>query len=221
MSDDPETARQIAELSLDTRPLLVLDVDDVLLEFARPFMRFLDDQGYALGMDSFRLNGNVKHVETGEIADNAMVAAMITQFFDRQAEWQTLTDHAAATLEKLAGNVEIVLLTAMPHRHRQHRREHLDNIGLPYPLVTTEAPKGPAIASLRGTSGRPVAFVDDMPHNLTSARASLPDIHLYNMMAMPELRKLLPPIAEDVTQVDTWREAGPMIAGALGVRWQD
>jgi len=28
MSDDPETARQIAELALDERPLLVLDVDD-------------------------------------------------------------------------------------------------------------------------------------------------------------------------------------------------
>ena len=36
MSDDPETARQIEELSADDRPLLVLDVDDVVLEFIRP-----------------------------------------------------------------------------------------------------------------------------------------------------------------------------------------
>ena len=33
MSDDPETVRQIAELARDTRTLLVLDVDEVLLEF--------------------------------------------------------------------------------------------------------------------------------------------------------------------------------------------
>ncbi|GLS38789.1 hypothetical protein GCM10010869_43860 [Mesorhizobium tianshanense] len=33
MSDDPETARQIEELAADDRPLLVLDVDDVVLEF--------------------------------------------------------------------------------------------------------------------------------------------------------------------------------------------
>ncbi len=39
MSDDPETARQIAELSRDTRPLLVLDVDEVLLEFVTPVHR--------------------------------------------------------------------------------------------------------------------------------------------------------------------------------------
>lgn len=221
MSDDPETARQIAELSLDTRPLLVLDVDDVLLEFVRPFTHFLDKQGLSLGRESFRLNGNIKHVESGEIVDTPRVAALITAFFDAQAEWQTLTDDAANTLSQLAGDVEIVLLTAMPHRHREHRRIHLDAIGLPYPLVTTEAPKGPAIASLRGTSGRAVAFVDDMPHNLVSARTSLPDVHLFNMMAMPEIRRLLPPVANDVVIVDTWREAGPMIASALGVAWQE
>lgn len=220
MSDDPETARQIAELSLDTRPLLVLDVDDVLLEFVRPFVRFVDAQGYALGLESFRLNGNIKHKITGEVADNARVAGMITEFFDAQADWQTLTDNAAGTLEALAEDVEIVLLTAMPHRHRDHRRAHLDAIGLNYPLVTTEAPKGPAIASLRGTSGRAVAFVDDMPHNLASARQSLPDIHLFNMMAMPDLRKLLPPISEDITVVDAWSDAGPMIADSLGVSWR-
>ena len=41
MSDDPETARQIAELARDMRPLLVLDVDEVLLEFVNPFIGFL------------------------------------------------------------------------------------------------------------------------------------------------------------------------------------
>jgi hypothetical protein len=220
MSDDPETARQIAELSLDTRPLLVLDVDDVLLEFIRPFVRYLDGEGYSLKFDSFRLNGNVRHALTDEPADEALVGEFVSRFFDAQADWQTLTDGAADALESLAGDVEIVLLTAMPHRHREFRRQHLLNIGLPYPVVTTEAAKGPAIASLRGISGRPVAFVDDMPHNLVSARKSLPDSHLFNMMAMPDLRKLLPPVPEDVIVVDNWSLAAPMIAEKLGVRWR-
>lgn len=221
MSDDPETARQIAELSLDTRPLLVLDVDDVLLEFIRPFIRYLETHGYSINFDSFRLFGNVRHADTGEAIDNQVVSDLIAAFFDSQHEWQTLTDGAAATLARLAEQVEIVMLTHMPHRHREHRRVHLDNIGLPYPLVTTETAKGPAIASLRGASDRPVAFVDDMPHNLASARQSLPDAHLFNMMAMPDLRKLLPPMPDNLTIVDDWIAAGPMIAEALGVVWND
>jgi hypothetical protein len=41
MSEDPETARQIAELARDGRPLLVLRVDDALLAFIGPFPKFL------------------------------------------------------------------------------------------------------------------------------------------------------------------------------------
>lgn len=219
MSDDPETARQIAALSLDTRPLLVLDVDDVLLEFIRPFIQYLDSKGYALNFDSFRLHGNIRHIQTSELAANEIVSDMIASFFDEQAMWQTVTDGAGAALAGFGDAVEIVLLTAMPHRHRDHRLQHLKNIGLPYPLVTTESAKGPALASLRGDSGRPIAFVDDMPHNLSSARKALPDAHLFSYMAMPALRKLLPPVAEDVVAVDDWLLAGPMIADALGVSW--
>ncbi len=43
-----ETARQIEELAADDRPLLVLDVDDVVLEFIRPFPHFLKSRGYGL-----------------------------------------------------------------------------------------------------------------------------------------------------------------------------
>ena len=60
----------------------------------------------------------------------------------------------AWALAALDGRAEIVLLTMMPHRHRATRRAHLDALGLPYPLLTTEMAKGPAIRRLRGDSGR-------------------------------------------------------------------
>jgi hypothetical protein len=217
MSDDPETARQIAELSLDDRPLLVLDVDDVLLHFVRPFPRYLEGRGYRLTFDSFRLTGNIHHLQTGEAAEQALVTELLDAFFVSQADWQTLTDGAAETLAGFADAVEIVLLTAMPHRHRDARRQHLDALGLPYPLVTTEMAKGPAVRSLRGLGGRPVAFVDDQPRNLLSARESVPDTHLFHLMAENALRDLLPPPPEGVTVVHDWQEAGPKIAAALGV----
>jgi len=66
MSEDPETARQIAELSLDRRPLLVLDVDEVLIEFVRPFVRFLDTRGVELKLETFRLYGNATDRSTGK-----------------------------------------------------------------------------------------------------------------------------------------------------------
>jgi hypothetical protein len=217
MSDDPETLRQIEELAHDERPLLVLDVDDVVLEFIRPFPRFLDARGFDLKFNSFRLTGNISERASGRLIEQLEVTALLDDFFTAQAEWQSVTDGASEALAAFHGHVEIVMLTAMPHRHRAARRAHLDWLGLPYPLLTTEMAKGPAIARLRGPSGRPVAFVDDQPLNLVSAQRSAPDAHLFHLMADNSLRDLLPAAPEGIILVDDWREAQPKIAAALGL----
>lgn len=217
MSDDPETARQIEDLAADDRPLLVLDVDDVVLEFIRPFPDFLKSRGYGLTLASFRLTGNIAETASGRLIEQPEVTALLGDFFDAQADWQSITDGATEALAGLGGRAEIILLTAMPHRHRAVRRAHLDALGLGYPLLTTEMAKGPAVARLRGKSGRPVVFVDDQPHNLASVREAVADADLLHLMADNSLRAFLPPVANDVIVVQDWREAAPKIAGALGL----
>lgn len=217
MSDDPETARQIAELARDDRPLLVLDVDDVILEFVRPFPRFLGSRGFSVRFDTFRIHGNVADAATGEIADETTVSSLIDDFFRDQGEWQTVAEGAAEALESFGDTVEIVLLTAMPHRHRATRRTLLDRLGIDYPLLTTERAKGPAISQLRGATPRPVAFVDDMHRNLVSARGAVPDAHLFHLMADNSLRALLPPVPEGIHVVEDWHDAKHRIAASLGI----
>ncbi|MGX5846793.1 hypothetical protein ACWGTO_06895 [Mesorhizobium sp. PL10] len=217
MSDDPETARQIAELAADDRPLLILDVDDVVLEFIRPFPHFLKSRGFGLTLASFRLTGNIAETASGRLIEQPEVTALLGDFFDAQSDWQSVTDGAEQALASLGDRAEIVLLTAMPHRHRAARRSHLDALGLPYPLLTTEMAKGPAVAKLRGSKGRPVAFVDDQPSNLISARNSVADAHLFHLMADNSLRAFMPPVPDDIISVEDWHEAAPKIASALGL----
>jgi hypothetical protein len=217
MSDDPETARQIEELAADDRPLLVLDVDDVVLEFIRPFPNFLKARGYGLTLASFRLTGNIAETASGRLIEQPEVTALLADFFDVQADWQNITDGAAEALAGLGDRAEIILLTAMPHKHRAVRRVHLEALGLSYPLLTTEMAKGPAVAKLRGKAGRPVVFVDDQPHNLASVRESVADAELFHLMADNSLRAFLPPVTDDVVVVQDWHEAAPKITSALGL----
>lgn len=217
MSDDPETARQIEELAADDRPLLVLDVDDVVLEFIRPFPRFLQSRGFELTLASFRLTGNIAETASGRLIEQAEVTDLLGDFFDSQADWQSVTDGAAQALSSLGDRAEIILLTAMPHKHRAVRRAHLDALGLNHPLLTTEMAKGPAVAKLRGNKGRPVAFVDDQPHNLVSVRSAVADAHLFHLMADNSLRAFLPPVSDDIVVVEDWHDAMPRIASALGL----
>jgi hypothetical protein len=215
MSDDPETVRQIAELALSDRPLLVLDVDEVVLEFVRPFVKFLETQDLLLKTDSFRIHGNVFDRSTRLPVQDQRVTTLMTAFFEAQETWQTAVDGAAAAVAELAAAVEVVMLSSMPHGHRPLRRRLLDRLGFPYPLLTTEAAKGPAIQRMRGGGGRPVAFVDDIPNNLLSVQRAVPDARLFHLMAHSELRALLLPLPEGIVAVSGWREAGPLIAKAL------
>jgi hypothetical protein len=217
MSIDPETLRQIEELAADTRPLLILDVDDVLLDFIKPFPTYLERAGYRLDLKSFRLTGNIVEIETGIAIEQPRVTELLDGFFGAQHEWQTLVEGAADCLGVISRDAEIVLLTAMPHRHRDARRRHLDGLGLTFPLLTTEMKKGPAVKRLRGDTPRPVAFVDDMLHNLTSAREHVADAHLFHLVADPRLRDLQPPAGDDVHSVDGWPDATGKIAAALGL----
>jgi hypothetical protein len=217
MSDDPETARQIAELSRDRRPLVVLDVDEVLLEFIRPFIAFLGANGLKFDTASFRLHGNISDAATGAVIEHERVTALIDGFFAVQADWQTAAEGAADAIAVLARDAEIVMLTAMPHKHRAVRRAHLDALGFPYPLLTTETAKGPAIRQLRGDHPRPVGFVDDLPHNLVSVRSAVADAHLFHVMAHAEMRRLLPPLPDGIVAAADWREAAPRIVAALGI----
>ena len=171
----------------------------------------------AVEEEAFRLTGNVAEKATGRVAEQHEVHTLLDDFFAGQAEWQYLAEGAADTLRSLEDKAEIVLLTAMPHKHRSARRAHLDQLGLRYPLLTTEMAKGPAVAKLRGDKGRPVAFVDDQPNNLISARGSVTDAHLFHLMADNSLRAFLPPLPEDLIVVQDWHEAAPKIALALGL----
>jgi hypothetical protein len=217
MSDDPETARQIGELVRRDDPLLVLDVDDVVLDFLGAFRNYLHSEGLELTLATFRLHGNIRRIADAIPVPDADVSALIDAFFERQAEWQAPVEGVAEALRAIGERASIVLLTSMPHRHHLTRRAHLDRLALRYPLLTTETPKGPAIALLRGASGKPVAFVDDIPRNLVSVQEAVPDAHLFHLMESSHLRSLLPPLPAGITAVATWGEALPKITTALGI----
>ncbi len=217
MSDDPETARQIAALARGDRPLVVCDVDDVLLEFVRPFRAWLGTQGMELRTESFRLTGNIRALETGDAAPQETVDALLSGFFDAQGEWQEPVADALETLGRLEMSADIVLLTAMPHRHYGARSALLERHGVAYPLVTTEMAKGPAVKALRGDESRRVAFIDDIGHNHVSVANCVPDAGCIHLTASHELAALLPPLPDGVQKARDWPHAGELLAEVLGL----
>lgn len=197
-------------IKLADRPLVVCDVDDVVLEFATPFEAFLLERGYRLLPRSFKLTGNI--VDT---ADNALDAVdvkdLIHDFFAEQERWQTPLAEAVDSLHALAVEADLVFLTAMPPRHAEVRRRLLDRLTLSYPMISSEEPKGPFVAALHGARPLPVAFVDDMVANLRSVGEHVPDCALVYLPPDVAIYRFAPDPEQHVLRARDWAEARGLI----------
>jgi hypothetical protein len=205
----------LASLATSARPLLVCDVDEVILEFLDPFHTYLESVEHRLHPDSFRLHGNVRHAG-GEPATAETVDAFQEEFFRTQDKWQKPARNARETLERLSAGADIVLLTAMPPRHQGVRRALLDLFGFRFPMIATEEPKGPVVNQLIADRGVPTAFVDDIFTNLHSVRTHAPDCLLINLMANDIFRAMAPDPGERVYKAESWLEAERLIRGHFG-----
>lgn len=205
------------DLHLGERPLIVCDIDEVVLEFVTPFAAFLNHNGHELRANSFRLHGNVFNRIDGSETPGDEVSRLLEAFFQAHDDWQTPVNKAADSLARLSSHADIVFLTAMPPRHRQVRRRALARHGFDYPMIATEAPKGPAVEALHGARSQPVVFIDDIFVNLQSVRAHVPQTLLVNLMANETFRALAPHPGEGVDIATDWAHAEALISTHFGV----
>jgi hypothetical protein len=196
----------VAHVPLRDRPLVVCDVDEVVLEFVTPFTAFLRANDHDLLPRSFRLHGNIVSLRDGSASAPEAIAEFQELFFITQDQWQAPVERAVETLATLSEEADIVFLTAMPARHQPIRRALLDRFGLPFPLIATEEAKGPVVARLHGGRPLPVAFLDDIQRNLLSVRDHVPDCLLISLMANAEFRALAPPPIEGIAGAADWTE---------------
>lgn len=211
------TADIIESLSASKRPLVVCDVDEVVLEFLDPFDRFLNSIGHRLHPDSFRLHGNIRSIAEDLVAARDDVDRMEEEFFASQDKWQMPAKGVDMALRSLSRDADIVFLTAMPPRHHDARRMLLDLHGLDFPMIATEEPKGPVVASLIGQRNVPAVFVDDIVRNLGSVRMHAPGCLLMHMMANQVFRAMAPKPDDDIVIAEDWADAEKLIRQHLGL----
>ena len=197
------------------QPLLICDVDEVVLHLVDPFVQVLQERGYVLKDHSFRLTGNVFDSKTGREASQEEVWAGLTQLFEEQDRRQHIVDGVVENLNLLSNVVDIVFLTNMPHEFRDIRKQHLAKQGLDFPLVTNTRSKVPAIRTMQAHCPHPVGFIDDTPKNLEQVRDGVDGIHLFHFMANQRFRELAGTIDGVGFSSGDWAEARDRISSTL------
>ncbi len=191
---DPFTQSQLADLKVDaTRPLVICDVDDVVVHFLKGFDAMLARIDHVLEANSFALNGNVVHLHTRQELPQESVAKLVDDYFIEHTEHMEAIDGAVASLIDLSSDATVVMLTNLPHHARDKRIRNLIKHGLPFPVITNSGPKGPAIKHLSGlTSGQKV-FVDDSPNFVKSSFEFAPEVKIVHFLHDERFVKLHQP----------------------------
>jgi hypothetical protein len=190
------------------RPLVISDCDGVLLEFADPFIAYLDSaHGLTLKLTSFALAGNI-HDADGQPIAPAAFPALLDGFFATHMPTQVPIPGAVAALAALAEYCDVVVLTNIADHHAIARTAELARLGMPYRVIGNHGPKGgPISALIEEFQPSVTVFIDDLPPHHSSAKTTVPDVHRLHMVAEPMLRSLIPAAADAHARIDHWPEA--------------
>jgi hypothetical protein len=210
------TQGQLATLSFTGRPLVICDVDEVIVHFTRDFEDYIGQRGLWLDTSSFALNGNIRERDTNAPAPEPLVADLIGDFFETRTRNMQEIDGAVSSLLTIGERADVVLLTNLPHTSGDHRRENLRNHGLPYPVVTNSGPKGPAIRNLADRGGSPIVFIDDSPSYIASAHEYAPEVHLIHFLHDDRFSRHIEPLDYVSLRTASWDEARAYVLDLIG-----
>jgi hypothetical protein len=197
------------------RPLVVVDVDEVLGLFMKGFGAFLADQGYEFRVDRFALFQNIYRPGAAEHLDIAEGRKLFDLFFAEHCADLEPAPGAIAALNRLHRRAEVLILSNAPPQAERLRGEWLKRHGLEHPLILSSGPKGPMTAGLVSQTAGRSAFVDDLLPNLDSVAEHAPATATFQHVADERLRALAPAAPERHPRIDDWAELAAAIEAAV------
>ncbi|WP_368670100.1 hypothetical protein [Phenylobacterium aquaticum] len=209
-------APHLGSMGVDTaRPLVIVDVDEVLGLFMQGFGRFLEGRGLEFRVDRFALFQNIYLPGAAEHLDLEEGRRHYDDFFRYGAGDMPLAPGGPQALRALSKDASVVILTNAPGQARLARARWLGRHGMDYPLILNTGPKGPLAAGLAAQVTGAIAFVDDLLPNLNSVAEHAPAISRFQMVADPRLQPLAPAEPERHTRIDDWDLLRLAIAEAI------
>lgn len=198
------------------RPLVIVDVDEVLGLFMQGFGQFLESRGLEFRVDRFALFQNIYLPGATKHLDPAEGKRLFDDFFRYGCGDMVPTPGGVEALNALADVASIVIFTNAPPQARLSRSRWLGRHRMDYPLVLGSGPKGPVAALLAAQTNGPVVFVDDLLPNLASVAEHAPQVTRFQHVADARLRALAPSEPESHPRFDDWSDLHTAIRAAIG-----
>ena len=193
------------------KPLVICDVDEVIVHFIQDFEHYLGQRDLALTPAHPSQPYAIRHLASGDATTTAETHALVDQFFEIHTRSMKPIIGAVKGLKALGDHASIIMLTNLPHFAGDDRRENLKGFGLHFPVITNSGPKGPAISNLAARTSRPVAFIDDSPSFVQSAFEHAPHVHIVHFMHDERFSAFVPPLDFVSLRTNHWKHIEPHV----------
>ncbi|WP_022682398.1 hypothetical protein [Sphingobium bisphenolivorans] len=200
-----------------SRPLIITDCDEVLLHMVVPFREWLDEtHDVHFDMQERGFAEALRHKDSGEPLERALVWELLTAFFDTQMPRQQPITGAIAAMERLSREADIVVLTNIGKRHHQLRVDQLAAHGLTFPVHWNQGGKGAPLAAIVEARRPSVAlFIDDLAEHHASVARHAPAVWRLHMVGEPEIAGTVPAAPLAHRRIDDWSSAETWIMERL------
>lgn len=190
-----------------SKPLVICDVDEVLINLLDPLRDFLHTHDYTIDLTSHNFGQTIKKSSCGSPIEKHDIMRLVDVFFDACIEKLPFYDGALKALQILEQDCQLIILTNLPHKFGDRRRQFMQNFGVAYPLITNEGGKGPTVKQLAAATTGKVIFIDDTPLHHGSVAEHAPDVHRLHFIAHPELAASVPKAEHCHARIDCWEQA--------------
>jgi hypothetical protein len=210
------TESQLAALTLQRqKPLLICDVDEVVVHFVRDFEDLLSRRKLRFQVAGFHLTGESVCTDDGQPLGLESIYALITEFFETRTRTMKPIEGAVESLRSLSKEVQLVFLTNLPNEAGDDRRANLRDFGLTAPVITNSGPKGPAIKRIAGMVDAAIAFVDDSPGFISSAHEFAAHVKTVHFLHDKRFHPYAPDFDFLGLRSDNWSETRGYLRQAL------
>ncbi|MEP5936947.1 MAG: HAD family hydrolase [Erythrobacter sp.] len=202
------------------RPLIISDCDEVLLYMVAHFKDWLEEgQGIRFQLEGNNFSTAMRWEETGQPLGEKDIWKYLGLFFDTEMDRQLPIEGAIEGINTLAERADVVILTNLVDKRRDHRAEQLAGHGLNARVFTNQGPKGPALQKIMDELQPTKAiFIDDLSQHHESVADIVPEVSRLHLCGEPMIAKHIDcahQAGHAHARIDNWAEALPWLVEEL------
>ena len=202
-----KTYKQIKNLNIKLDlPLVIIDADEVIVHFAKPFLLYLNERGWALELNGYNLSNSIKNIKTNKILENRKSQKLVIDFIKKETHKQPITEGALKALHNISKFSQIIILTNVPEYAYEDRLKNFKDFNISFPIIINQGPKGPALNLLSQGFKEPIIFIDDNLSQIESAKKYVPKIYRFHFSGCDLVRKFLPKSLAATHNPKSWQE---------------